>query len=232
MAEPVFLRVRRVMSASVEEAVDAMERAGGASLMREAIRQVARALDEVRVEQEAALARGANAKRQQQSLRERATDMEEKARFALGKERDDLAEAAVSRQLDFEAQAERLDTVQSDAAEEAARLAECAVALAERKKQMEDELALYQESKRDAVGQAPPEDRIKKKVERAEEAFSRVMGHCEPTTRADADAAAKLSEIDSIKRSSAVAERLAALRSAPPAGQRRQKRAASARPAS
>src|SRR5688572_21211976 len=154
MAEPVFLRVRRVMSASVEEAVDAMERAGGASLMREAIRQVARALDEVRVEQEAAIARGANAKRHQQTLRDRAADMEEKARFALAKARDDLAEAAVSRQLDFEAQAERLDKVQSDAAEEAARLADCAVALAERKKQMEDELALYQESKRDAAGQA------------------------------------------------------------------------------
>jgi phage shock protein A len=218
MAEPIYLRVRRVMSASVEEAVDAMERGAGASLMREAIRQVARAFDEVRAEQEAARLRGAQAKRQQQLLRERAADMEEKARFALGKDREDLAEAAVARQLDFEAQAERLDKVQSDSAEEDSRLEECAAALAARKTQMEDELAAYQESKREIGGPARPDDRIRKRVERAEQAFSRAMGNVEPTPRADAEAAAKLSEIDEIQRSSAVAERLAALRSARPSG--------------
>ena len=57
MAESIFMRVRRLISASVEDAVDAMERAGGPSVMREAIREVDRAIDEVRAEQEAASAR-------------------------------------------------------------------------------------------------------------------------------------------------------------------------------
>ena len=38
MAESIFIRVRRVISASIEDAVDARERAGGSSVMREAIR--------------------------------------------------------------------------------------------------------------------------------------------------------------------------------------------------
>ena len=40
MAESIFMRVRRVISASIEDAVDAMERAGGTSVMREAVREV------------------------------------------------------------------------------------------------------------------------------------------------------------------------------------------------
>ncbi|HKG83144.1 MAG TPA: hypothetical protein VKB16_08320 [Beijerinckiaceae bacterium] len=57
MAESIFLRVRRLISGSIEDSVDAMERAGGTSVMREAIREVDRAIDEVRSEHEAATAR-------------------------------------------------------------------------------------------------------------------------------------------------------------------------------
>src|SRR5215217_8258739 len=106
MAESIFLRVRRLISGSVEDVVDAMERAGGTSVMREAIREVDRAIDEVRAEQEAATARRLLAMRQQKMFRDKLGGLEEKARFAMGENRDDLAEAAVSRQLEFEAQAE------------------------------------------------------------------------------------------------------------------------------
>ena len=71
MAESIFMRVRRLISASVEDAVDAMERAGGPSVMREAIREVDRAIDEVRAEQEAASARRLQAMRQQRMFRDK-----------------------------------------------------------------------------------------------------------------------------------------------------------------
>src|SRR3954451_20997066 len=100
MAESIFMRVRRLISASVEDAVDAMERAGGPSVMREAIREINRALDEVRAEQEAASARRLQAMRQQRMFREKLAALEAQARFAISEKRDDLAEAAVSRQLD------------------------------------------------------------------------------------------------------------------------------------
>lgn len=151
MAEPVYLRVRRLLSASVEDSVDRMERAGGAAVMREAVREVDRAVDDVRAEHEAAIARRLNAARQQRLLRERATALDGKARLALSSAREDLAEAALSRQIDFEAQAERLDRVQTDAAEEAARLEECLTALQERKALMQEELAAFEQAQRDAA---------------------------------------------------------------------------------
>src|SRR5918994_63247 len=138
MAESIFMRVRRLISASIEDAVDAMERAGGPSVMREAIREVDRAIDEVRAEQEAATARRLQAVRQQRMFRDKLAALDDQARFAMAEKREDLGEAAVSRQIDFEAQAGRLEAVQVEAASEASRLEECLVALNTRKAQMEE----------------------------------------------------------------------------------------------
>jgi phage shock protein A len=215
--EPIFIRVRRVLSASAEDAVDALERASGASVMRETIRQVARAQDDVRTEQEALAARVALAKRQQGQARARIDDLNEKARFALGKDRDDLAEAALSRLLDLEAELARLDRVQADAGEQAVRLDQCASALAQRKAQMEQALAAFEAARPDpAPGGDDPERRdqaLQRKVDRAEETFDRVMAGVggRPAGRADDREA----EIDALRRGEAVAERMAALRAAP-----------------
>lgn len=222
MAEPIYLRVRRALSAGAEEAVDAMERAGGASVLREAMRQVDRALEEVRVEQEAVAARGLEAKSRQGAIRERIADLEDKARFALSKGRDDLAETALSSQLDLKARVARLDAVQADAAEEAGRLDECVAALAARKAQMAKDLAAFQTSHRDADLRPDctkrQDQRIKRNVARAEQAFGRVMAATGAEGAADPEAAARLAEIDAIRRSSVLAERLAALRAASQAG--------------
>lgn len=221
MAESVFVRVRRLVSAGIEDAVDAMERAGGTGVMREAIREVDRAVDEVRAEQEAATARRLQAMRQQRMFRDQIAALDEKARFALAENRDDLAEAALSRQLDFEAQAQRLDAAQAEAAGEAGRLEECLVALAARKSRMEEALAAFEAAQRDASlggdGPARPDRRTERKVERAEAAFDRAMagaGGAAGIGRADAQTAAKVAEIATLQKSAAIAQRMAALRSA------------------
>ncbi|MBD0272612.1 MAG: PspA/IM30 family protein [Acetobacteraceae bacterium] len=221
MAESLFVRVRRVISASIEDAVDAMERAGGTSVMREAIREVDRAIDEVRAGQEAAAARRLQAMRQQRMFRGQLAALDEKARFAIAENRDDLAEAALSRQIDFEAEAERLDSVQAEAAAEAGRLEECLVALAMRKSQMEEALAAFESAQRDASlggdGPARPDRRTERRVERAEDAFERAMagaGGISAASRADAQTAAKVAEIATMQRSAAIAQRMAALRAA------------------
>jgi phage shock protein A len=221
MAESIFGRVRRVISASIEDVVDAMERAGGASVMREALREVDRAIDDVRGEQEAATARRLQAMRQQRMFRDQLTALEEKARFAIAQNRDDLAEAAISRQIDFEAQAEHLDAVQAEAESEAGRLEECLVALTTRKSQMEEALAAFETAQRDASlgGDGPTrvDRRTERRVERAEEAFDRAMagaGGVAGISRTDAQTAAKVAEISTLQKSAAIAERMATLRSA------------------
>jgi phage shock protein A len=215
--EPIFIRVRRVLSASAEDRVDALERASGASVMRESIRQVARAQDDVRTEQEALAARVASAKRQQGQARARIDDLNEKARFALGKDRDDLAEAAMSRLLDLEAELTRLDGVQAEAGEQAVRLDQCASALAQRKAQMDQALAAFEAARPDpaAAGGGDPERReqaLQRKVDRAQETFDRVMAGVggKPACQADD----KEAEIDALRREEAIEARLAAMRAA------------------
>ena len=50
MAESIFARVSRLLSATVEDTVDRMEQAGGDAVMREAIREADRAIDRLKSE--------------------------------------------------------------------------------------------------------------------------------------------------------------------------------------
>src|ERR1700693_3882751 len=117
MAESIFARVSRLLSATVEDAVDRMEQAGGDTVMREAIREADRAIDQVKAELESTMAGRLQAARQQKMLPLRAEERTTQAKFSLGQGREDLAEPALSRQIDFEAQAEKLDAVQQLARE-------------------------------------------------------------------------------------------------------------------
>src|SRR3954451_24077243 len=92
MAESIFARVSRLLSATAEDAVDRLERAGGDAVMREAIREADRAIDQVKADHEAAMVRRLQAVRQQQMLAKKLEELTTKARFAIAQERDDLAE--------------------------------------------------------------------------------------------------------------------------------------------
>ena len=76
MAESIFARVSRLLSATVEDAVDRMEQAGGDAVMREAIREADRAIDQVKAELESTMARRLQAARHQRMLTERAEPRE------------------------------------------------------------------------------------------------------------------------------------------------------------
>lgn len=215
VSEPIFLRVRRVITAGAEVGVDALERVTGASLLRQALRQVDRACGEARAEHEAASARSAQAGHRQGKIRERIADLDDKARFAIGKGRGDLAEAALSSQLDLEAELARLDLVQAEAADHAARLDACIADLAARKTQLERELAAFETARRDGKAGAHGaacQERIQRTVARSEETFERVMARA--SIGPVAPAGAEETEIDSLRKSALLAERMAALRAA------------------
>jgi phage shock protein A len=218
MAESIFARVSRLLSATVEDAVDRMEQAGGDAVMREAIREADRAIDEVKAELESTMARRLQAARQQKLLAQRCEELTTKARFAVAEGREDLAEAALSRQIDFEAQAKKLDAVQSQAREEEQRLEDGLAALNARKRQMEDALQAYLVSRREASlggdGPARPDRSAEKKVDAAEQAFDRAMAGAGGVSfaRTDADTINRVAEIDGMQKSATIAERLAALK--------------------
>jgi phage shock protein A len=218
MAESIFARVSRLLSATVEDSVDRMEQAGGESVMREAIREADRAIDQVQAQHQAAMARRLQAARQQKMIAGKLDELTAKARFALEEGREDLAEAALSRQIDLEDQSRKLDAVQAQAREEEARLDDGLTALKARKVQMDDALSAYAASRREASlggdGPSHPERSAARKVDAAEQAFDRAMSGAGGVgfTRADADTINRVAEIDGLQKGAAIAERLAALK--------------------
>ena len=148
----------------------------------------------------------------------RIAELGEKARFAVDEGRDDLAEAALVRQVDFEAEIGKLVKVQESTGEEEAKLEDSLASLRSRKAQMEDALRAYGEARAEASMGGDKgfhlQQEIDRKVERAESAFDRAMGGAGGVnfTRADADTINKVSELDGLQKSASVQQRLAALK--------------------
>ena len=65
MTESIFTRVKRLVSGSVEDIVDTMERAGGSTVMRQAIRELDHVVAEAKNERDQATAKRLQAVRQQ-----------------------------------------------------------------------------------------------------------------------------------------------------------------------
>jgi phage shock protein A len=218
MTESIFARVSRLLSATVEDTVDRMEQAGGDAVMREAIREADRAIDRVKTELETTMSRRLQAARQQKMLIERAEELTTKAKFALSQGREELAESALSRQVDFEAQAKVLASLQQETRQEEQRLETGLAALGARKRQMEDALQAYMTSRRkvtvDDDGPSRPDRSAEKMVDAAEQAFDRAMAGAGGIgfARADADTINRVAEIDGLQKNATVAERLAALK--------------------
>lgn len=218
MAESIFARVGRLLSARVEDNVDAMERANGDGVMREAIREVDRTIDAVRADQEGAMTRRLQAVRQQEMIARKLEELTAKARFAVEGGRDDLAEGALKRQIDLEQQRSRLDDVQAVSRAEEAKLEESLAALRARKTQMQEALGAFDIARSDASmggdGGFSNARSVEHKVERAEAAFDRAMTGAGGLgfSRGDAAAINSVAEIDTLQKTATVAARLAALK--------------------
>lgn len=225
MTESIFVRVKRIVSGSIYDSVDAMERAGGASVMREAVREVERVADEVKSERDSATASRLQAVRLQSLYKERLTALQEKAEFAIEQDREDLAEAALLRQVEFEEQIEALAKTEEKAADEERHLEECLASLSMRKEQMGEELKAYEDSQRDAGlrsdTEGTKEQKNDRRVERAEAAFDRAItgaGAKMGISRGDMENAAKVVEIDAMQKKSVIQERMEAIRKRKKAG--------------
>ena len=79
MTESVLKRVKRIISAKIEDNIDAMERAGGTGIMREAIRDVERTIQDAETERDTVTIRRLQAMRQQKLFKDRLESLTEKA---------------------------------------------------------------------------------------------------------------------------------------------------------
>ena len=96
MTEGLINRVKRLVSGGVNSMVDAVESAAPETVMKEAIREIDSAIDEVRDELGLAIANKHHASKRLMEANAKHEDLAEKLRLAVDQGRDDLAEAAIS----------------------------------------------------------------------------------------------------------------------------------------
>jgi phage shock protein A len=224
MPESISTRLRRIARARMESLVDSLEQSSSPAVMAEAIREMERLMDEAQREKDQAVIRRLAAVRSQKLLRERLLDLEQKARFAIAEGREDLAEIALGRQIDFEAGIADLDGTIAAAAEEEERLAAVAADLAQRHDAMVETLKARQEAEAEAdrvgaVVGGPTADRTRA-ADRAESAFQRALGGLGSVAGApvaDPETRKGLGEIERMARRRDVAERMAKLKESPAA---------------
>lgn len=218
MTESVVNRVKRIISAKVEDKIYTMEKAGGAALMRQSIIEANRAMEDVKIERDEATGRRLQAVRQQKLYQDRLESLTEKAEFALEEGREDLAKAALTRQVEFEEQIERLKDAEETASNQERNWQEAFAQLELRAEHMKAELQAFEQVQSDAdmgVAIADPRKReAARKVECAEEAFSRAMKGSTGFSGAPIDISAtrSLAELETLQRGKLIDQRLEALK--------------------
>ncbi len=220
MAEGLVSRVTRLVSGSVNSIVDAVENAAPETVMKEAIREVERAIAEVRAELGKAAANKHHANKRLMEATSKHEALAGQIEVAVNEGRDDLAEAAISRQLDLEAQIPLLESALTEAGEKEDELEGYVLALQGRKREMEGDLKAFLDSRAEtgASGDGPgmtPEAGAENRADKAESAFNRVLSGqtgIGGSQAADRETASKLAELEQISRTNRVKERLAALK--------------------
>lgn len=222
MRDGLVSRVTRLVSGGVNSIVDAVENATPETVMSEAIREVESAIDQVRDELGKVVANKHLANSRLMSANARHEELIEKIQLAVDEGRDDLAEAAIARQMDLEAQIPVLESAIKDASAEEMELESYIAALQGRKREMEEELLAFRSSRETSDsgptgGSATPMDAAERTTSKAENAFNRVI---QSTTGlpgmapGDREATAKLAELEQLSRDNRIRERLAALKMA------------------
>ena len=219
MSETLSRRVGRLVSGGFHALIDAAENLAPEAAMNESIREIERAVDEVRAELGKVLAQKhlAAKKMADESNRHEAIDANLQAAVAAG--RDDLAEAGIAEQMDIEARLPVLENTIADCAAQEKELEGFIAALQAKKREMQQQLQDWRAAQQSvgagkaAGGNGSDLNRIARDAEKSGNAFDRVMGR-QNSVHSSTDAAqlAKLKELEDLSRNNRIAERLAALK--------------------
>ena len=219
MSETLSRRVGRLVSGGFHALIDAAENLAPEAVMNESIREIERAVDEVRTELGKVLAQKhlAAKKMADESNRHEAIDANLQAAVDAG--RDDLAEAGIAEQMDIEARLPILENTIADCAAQEKELEGFIAALQAKKREMQQQLQDWRAAQQSmgtgktAGGNGSDLNRIARNAEKSGNAFDRVMGR-QNSVHSSTDAAqlAKLKELEDLSRNNRIAERLAALK--------------------
>jgi phage shock protein A len=208
MKESMASRVSRLIAGSVNKVIDAVENSAPEMVMEQALREVDRLADDVRAELGKVIAGRHLATKRLMDESRKHEALGEQVELAVAQSREDLAEAAIARQFDIEAQLPILEAAISDAAAKQKELEGYAAALAARRREMQDDLVQYRAEL--ATGSAKPrrkEDAKPGAPERAATRDEATSPDYDPA-RAMPHFAARLAELDALARRNRIRERL------------------------
>jgi phage shock protein A len=214
VAEAILGRVKRIVCAGLEGVTDAVERVGGPLVMREAVREVERAADRIATQRDKARVQRNQAVARQRNLRGQISTLEGQARFAMERGREDLAQVALSRQMDAEQQVRSLDALIGQAGQQEAAFEEQIAELVARAAQMKREYALFEAGHSGGQdGAVGPDRQTTRKVVQAEATFERAMSSAAGYGFGlnDPHSAAALGEVEDLQRQAALEQRFAEL---------------------
>jgi phage shock protein A len=218
MADSLKTRVGRVIAGGVHALLDKIEDLNPQAAMEQALREADGVINEVRHELGTVSANRHLAQQQHAKLNRSHEDLRDQIAPALAQAREDLARAAVSRQIDIEAQIPVLETTLADLARQEQELQGFTAALLAKKREMQEALADFRksraatESAAQPVGQSNVEQRLGKVADAFDKIYQRQTG-LDGTQRAGSlDQAARLSELEQLVRDNKIAERMAQIK--------------------
>jgi len=222
MSDTLANRVGRLVGGGVHALLDAMERAAPEAVMAQAIREVDSVVDEVRTELAKSITERHMAVKRLAEENRRFEELAQNAELAITKGEDELAEVAVGRQLDIEAQLPVIEQRIQECTVRQQELESFILALQARRREMDEELRTIVATRKEAENQAAQtscaqvEIGVHKKAERAASAFERarenVAGVSVGTGSPVPQDAKKLRELDNLARQNRIQERLAAVK--------------------
>jgi len=215
MKEKLTTRISRIITGTANSIVDAIEGAAPETVMEQAIRDVDGVIGEVRDELGRVEANKHLLVKSMADLNAKHNSFSEQIETAINEKREDLAEAAIAKQLDIEAQLPVLEQNLQSAKEEEAELNQAIVALQAKKREMEEDLRRFRNSRQTAgsaaVGNGGGQNPLHK-AERAENAFTRVHERATGVGRMqsalDTKDASKIAELQDLHRRNKIKERL------------------------
>jgi len=223
MADTLSARVGRIVSGSAHAMIDAIEGAMPDAVIQQTLREIDKAVDDVRAELGRTIAGKHLANKRLTEQSSRHEELAGQIELALNEGREDLARAAVEHQLDIEAQIPVLEATVADTAKREVELDGYVAALLAKRREMEDafqSMMLARARGADEAGAATGGasgaggSSVTRRVENATGAFDRLMARegAPGLGGVDRDKDAKLAELEGLTRRNRVEERLAAIK--------------------
>lgn len=216
MTDSLKTRVGRVIAGGMHALIDHLENQVPDAVMEQSVREANAVIDEVRHELGVVSANRHLAQQQHAHLNGQHERLAAQIGQALAQDREDLARAAVARQLDIEAQIPVLETTLADHARQENELQGYVAALLAKKRDMQEALAEFRKSRSGAAAAAPSANPAAQHLDAVTAVFDRLYqrqtGLAGTARGGSPQQAAQLQELDELVRQHKIAERLAQLR--------------------